>query len=141
METRVFEIAKNFMAAFRVVRSPHSLFHHEILGYFKNPSLHAGIDEIVFFLNFLPCNFLLLRDKGLIVVMEGYEGFDGLDVEHGLVDVAEEGLLANVLNPTSSLLKIVPEVRCTVVLVFLEEFFCEFKKLFLTQIVNRVLIL
>ena len=56
----------------------------------------------------IPCNFLLLRDKGLIVVMEGYEGFDGLDVEHGLVDVAEEGLLANVLNPTSSLLKIVP---------------------------------
>ena len=40
--------------------------------------------------------------------MEGYEGFDGLDVEHGLVDVAEEGLLANVLDPTSSLLKIVP---------------------------------
>ena len=34
--------------------------------------------------------------------------FDGLDVERGLVDVAEEGLLTNVLNPTSSLLKIVP---------------------------------
>ena len=42
-----------------------------------------------------------------------YEGFDGLNVEHGLVDVAEEGLLANVLDPTSSLLKIVPGNQTT----------------------------
>ena len=42
--------------------------------------------------------------------MKGDECLDCLDVKNGLVHVAEQGLVANILNPTSPLLQVVPEI-------------------------------
>ena len=42
--------------------------------------------------------------------MKGDECLDGLDVKNGLVHVAEQGLVANILNPTPPFLQVVPEM-------------------------------
>ena len=118
-----------------------SLLNHEFSSNLEDFGVQTGVKKVKFLLNLFSGDVLLVGHDRLVVVMQGDEFLDGGHLKHGLIDVREERLVADVVYPTSPRLEVVPEELGAVVVVLLQKPLRELEQLFLGDVNGVVFVI